>query len=125
MNYIQTNISPILWEALKNGDISPSEDCVLNSQHYHALLFVGAANGQIYASIFPKAFNSELVALVEKSLGYLNTIRNTTGADFEAQMGFSAAEKSLVKIMDMFPILEVGAIESPFSTNELPMLYSF
>jgi hypothetical protein len=125
MNYILTNISPILWEALRNGDIDPSTDCVINSQHYHALLFVGAVNGQIYASIFPKAFNSEIVALVEKSLGFLNTIRNTSGADFEAQMGFSLAEKALTKIIDLFPLLEVGAIESPFSANELPMLYSF
>jgi len=125
MNYILTNISPILWEALNHGDLNPSEDCVINSQHYHALLFVGATKGQIYASIFPKAFNLEMVALVEKSLGFLNTIRNTSGADFEAQMGFSTAEKSLKKIIDMFPFLEVGAIISPFSANELPMLYSF
>jgi hypothetical protein len=130
MKYIETNISPFLWEALNHGDIEPSADCITNSQHYHALVFIGAANGQIYASIFPKAFNSEMVALVEKSLGFLNTIRNNKGADlcganFEAQMGFSLAEKALVKIIEMFPIIEIGAVNSPFSTNELPMLYSF
>ena len=125
MNYIQTNISPILWEAINQGDLDPSENCVLNSQHYHALLFVGATNGRVYASIFPKAFNVEIVALVEKSLGFLNTLRNTSGADFEAQMGFSSTEKSLVKIIDMFPFIEVGVVDSPFSANELPLLYSF
>jgi len=135
MKYIETNISPFLWEALNHGDIEPSADCITNSQHYHALVFIGAANGQIYASIFPKAFNSEMVALVEKLMGYLNTIRNNKGADlrdadlrganFEAQMDFSLAEKALVKIIEMFPIIEIGAVNSPFSTNELPMLYSF
>lgn len=125
MNYIQTNISPILWEALNHGDIEPSEDCVTNSLHYYALIFVGASKGQIYASIFPKAFNSEIVALVEKSLGFLSTIRNTTGADFEAQMGFSLAEKALVNIIEMFPVIEIEVLNSPFSANELPLIYSF
>jgi hypothetical protein len=125
MNYIQTNISTILWEALKDGDLNPSDDCVLNRQHYHALLFVGATKGQIYASIFPKAFNLEMVALVEKSLGFLNTIRNTSGADFGAQMGFPLAEKAMMKIINMFPTIEIGAVNSPFEANELPMLYSF
>lgn len=125
MKYIQTNISPILWEALNHGDLEPSADCVINSQHYHALVFIGASKGQIYASIFPKAFNLEMVALVEKSISFLNTIRNTTGVDFEAQMGFSTTEKALVKIINMFPIIEIGAVNSPFSATELPMFYSF
>lgn len=125
MNYIQTNISPILWEALNHGDIEPSEECVHNSQHYYALIFVGASKGQIYASIFPKAFNSDVVALVEKSLGFLDIIRKSIGTDFEAQMGFSLAEKALVKIIEMFPVVEIGAVNSPFSANELPLIYSF